>query len=167
MSIGYNGDDGGMDGTAVSFYRFAPLVRSVARRYAGRGADLEDLLSQASCDVLELILGCPEGKSMALHLSQNLPGRVRDAAAKLRKQADHGSIEELAEAGYEPQDRSPNYTPQLLLAGIPIDPDDFLLVEDLLYGLTQAEIAKDLGCSQQNVSYMIKKLRTKLQKHLN
>lgn len=167
MNVGYAVESNGMDRTTVSFYRFAPLVRSVARRYAGRGAELDDLISQASCDVLELILSCPEDKSMALHLSQNLPGKVRDAAAKLRRQADHGSIEELSESGYEPEDLRPNYTPQLLLAGIPIEPDDFLLVEDLLYGLTQAEIAKDLGCSQQNVSYMIKKLRTKLQKHLN
>nr|WP_321500627.1 sigma factor [uncultured Dethiosulfovibrio sp.] len=136
MSTGYTVESNGMDRSTVSFYRFAPLVRSVARRYAGRGADLDDLISQASCDVLELILSCPDDKSMALHLSQNLPGKVRDAAAKLRRQADHGSIEELSDSGYEP--------------------------EDLLYGLTQAEIAKDLVCSQQNVSHMIKKLRTKL-----
>nr|WP_321500624.1 hypothetical protein [uncultured Dethiosulfovibrio sp.] len=93
----------------MSFYRFAPLVRSVARRYAGRGAEL-DLISHASCDVLELILSCPDDKSRALHLSQNLPGKVRDAAAKLRRQADHGSIEELSDSGYEPEDLRPNYT---------------------------------------------------------
>ena len=110
MSVGYTVESNGMDRTTVSFYRFAPLVRSVARRYAGRGAELDDLISQASCDVLELILSCPEDKSMALHLSQNLPGKVRDAAAKLRRQADHGSIEELSDSGYEPEDLRPNYT---------------------------------------------------------
>lgn len=104
---------------------------------------------------------------MPLHLSQNLPGRVRDAAAKLRREADHGSLEELADGGYDVQDTKPNYTPEILLAGIPIDPDDFLLIEDLLYGLTQSEIAKDLGCSQQNVSYRVKKLREKIKNHFN
>ncbi|WP_420805908.1 helix-turn-helix transcriptional regulator [Dethiosulfovibrio peptidovorans] len=60
----------------------------------------------------------------------------------------------------QPQD------PKLLLAGIPIDPQEFLLVEGLLRGLRQKEIAKDLGCSQQNVSVMVRKLRKKLEDFL-
>lgn len=146
--------------------RFFPLIRSVAKRYAGRGADFDDLLGEAACAALDLLLHCPEDRPMPMYLSNLLPGRVRDAAEKLRRHADHGSVEMMAEAGFEPKDDNPIYTPGLLLAGIPIDPREFLLVEDLLYGLSQKDIAKDMGCTQQNVSYMIKKLRQKLAKYL-
>ncbi|MEA3284449.1 MAG: sigma-70 family RNA polymerase sigma factor [Synergistota bacterium] len=146
--------------------RFLPLIKSLAKRYAGRGADFEELLGEAACHALELIIQCPDEQPLPLYLSNMLPGRVRDAAKKLRRQADHGSFEEMAETGYEPEDPNPLYNPKLLLAGIPIDPQEFLLVEGLLRGLRQKEIAKDLGCSQQNVSVMVRKLRKKLEDFL-
>ncbi|PIE55209.1 MAG: hypothetical protein CSA35_01895 [Dethiosulfovibrio peptidovorans] len=141
---------------------YLPLIKKTAGRYSGRGAEWEDLLSQGFCEVLDLIVRCPEGTPLPLYMSNMLPGRVRDVARRLRRQASHDRLDVLAEAGVEPHDQRPYYSPQLLLTGIDLTPGERELIDCLLDGDTQREIAQMLGCTQQNVSYMVRKLQKKL-----
>jgi RNA polymerase sigma factor (sigma-70 family) len=62
---------------------FAPLISSVARRYEGRGAEFDDLKQEGCLALLQIARRT--GKRQFLRtLSRNLPGRVRDAAKRMR-----------------------------------------------------------------------------------
>ena len=84
---------------------YTPLVRATARRYEGRGADYEDLVQEGYLALLILIPKCPDMKWLAHFLKNNLPGLVRDAAARMRRgraQGDEVLLEEIEEtAGAE------------------------------------------------------------------
>ncbi len=142
---------------------YLPLIKKTAGRYTGRGAEWDDLLVQGFCEAVDLILKCPEDKSLPVYMSNMLPGRIRDVSNRLRRQAAHDSLELLAESGIEPRQDSAHYSPQLLLAGIDLTCEERSLIDYLLEGYTQKEVAELLGCTQQNISYRVRKLQKKLQ----
>ncbi|MDR0616828.1 MAG: sigma-70 family RNA polymerase sigma factor [Synergistaceae bacterium] len=63
---------------------FAPLVRRVARRYAGRGAEREDLEQEGYVALISLAKRVTNDAYIARELSRFLPGMVRDAAGRMR-----------------------------------------------------------------------------------
>ena len=77
-------------GVEAELEAYAPLVRSVAWRYAGRGAEFEDLVQEGCLALLVLIPRCPDRRWLARYLKTNLPGYVRDAAARMRKPITNG-----------------------------------------------------------------------------
>ena len=147
---------------------FTPLVMAVARRYQGRGADYDDLVGDGYAALLKLGSQCPDDDPLPRFLVRRLPAIVRDAAARYRKRImSECSIEAAEEEGIElrdPMDLESYISTELFFYGVPIRREDFLLAQDLIAGMTQEEIAKDLGISQQTVSYRIKKLREQLRK---
>ena len=149
---------------------FTPLVMSLARRYVGRGAGYDDLVEDGYVALLKLGYQCPEDDPLGRFLSRRLPGMVRDAAARYRRTMVELSIDEAKERGIEPRDPmdlEDYISRDLFLYGLPIRREDFLLAQDILSGMTQEEIAKDLGIAQQTVSYRLKKLRDQLSKLFN
>ena len=80
----------GTCGVEAELEAYAPLVRSVAWRYAGRGAEFEDLVQEGCLALLVLIPRCPDRRWLARYLKTNLPGYVRDAAARMRKPITNG-----------------------------------------------------------------------------
>ena len=81
----------GTCGVEAELEAYAPLVRSVAWRYAGRGAEFEDLVQEGCLALLVLIPRCPDRRWLARYLKTNLPGYVRDAAARMRKPITNGA----------------------------------------------------------------------------
>jgi RNA polymerase sigma factor (sigma-70 family) len=66
---------------------FTPLVRRVARRYEGRGAEREDLEQEGYVALISLARRITKGESIAYVLWSFLPGMVRDAAMRMRRPA--------------------------------------------------------------------------------
>ena len=80
----------GTCGVEAELEAYAPLVRSVAWRYAGRGVEFEDLVQEGCLALLVLIPRCQDRRWLARYLKTNLPGYVRDAAARMRKPVANG-----------------------------------------------------------------------------
>ncbi len=57
--------------------RFRPLVTATARRYAGRGAEFDDLVQEGYLALLELVPRCGDPERLPLFLKNRLPARVR------------------------------------------------------------------------------------------
>ena len=62
----------GTCGVEAELEAYAPLVRSVAWRYAGRGAEFEDLVQEGCLALLVLIPRCPDRRWLARY-PQNQP----------------------------------------------------------------------------------------------
>jgi RNA polymerase sigma factor (sigma-70 family) len=75
---------------------FAPLVRRIAGRYAGRGAEWEDLVQEGGLALVSIARRCTR-KQMARQLKNLLPGKVRDAARRMRRPEGELSLDEESE----------------------------------------------------------------------
>ena len=64
---------------------YKPLVKAVAKRYQGRGAEYDDLVQEGCLALLILVPKCPDPQWLACFLKNHLPGYIRDAAARLRR----------------------------------------------------------------------------------
>ncbi|MDL2264283.1 sigma-70 family RNA polymerase sigma factor [Synergistaceae bacterium OttesenSCG-928-I11] len=62
---------------------FAPLIAAVARRYEGRGAEFDDLKQEGYVALLQ-IARATNKRHFVQTLARTLPGRVRDAAGRMR-----------------------------------------------------------------------------------
>ena len=134
---------------------YTPLVRATARRYEGRGADYEDLVQEGYLALLILIPKCPDMKWLAHFLKNNLPGLVRDAAARMRRGRAQGDEVLLEEEGYREAEL------RAILFRV-LTPEELDLTQALLEGFKQREIAENLGVSQQAVAARLRKIRDKL-----
>ena len=143
---------------------YAPLVRSVAWRYAGRGADFEDLVQEGNLALIVLIPRCPDKRWLARYLKVNLPGFVRDAAARMRRHAAHGGgamTEELEATLGKNEERYEETELRETLERL-LTREELDITQALMEGFTQAEIARGLGVTQQAVAARVKKIRAKL-----
>ena len=141
-----------------------PLVRATARRYEGRGADYEDLVQEGYLALLILIPKCPDMKWLAHFLKNNLPGLVRDAAARMRRgraQGDEVLLEEIEETAGAEEEGYREAELRAILFRV-LTPEELDLTQALLEGFKQREIAENLGVSQQAVAARLRKIRDKL-----
>ena len=151
-------------GVEAELEAYAPLVRSVAWRYAGRGAEFEDLVQEGCLALLVLIPRCPDRRWLARYLKTNLPGYVRDAAARMRKPITNGGetmTEELEATLGRDEERYEETELRETLERL-LTREELDITQALVEGFTQAEIAKGLGVTQQAVAARVKKIRAKL-----
>ena len=140
--------------------RFRPLVVATAKRYAGRGADFDDLVQEGYLALLQLIPRCPRPELLPLYLKKRLPGRVRTAARREWKRDDlpldsiEGTTSEPATTQQEPVLES--------LRNI-LNEKERHLAALLIDGYSQKEAAAHLGITQQAVSARIRKMRKNLE----
>ena len=154
----------GACGVEAELEAYAPLVRSVAWRYAGRGAEFEDLVQEGCLALLVLIPRCPDRRWLARYLKTNLPGYVRDAAARMRRHAAYGGgamTEELEATLGKNEERYEETELRETLERL-LTREELDITQALVEGFTQAEIARGLGVTQQAVAARVKKIRTKL-----
>ena len=143
---------------------YTPLVRATARRYEGRGADYEDLVQEGYLALLILIPKCPDMKWLAPFLKNNLPGLVRDAAARMRRgraQGDEVLLEEIEETAGAEEEGYREAELRAILFRV-LTPEELDLTQALLEGFKQREIAENLGVSQQAVAARLRKIKDKL-----
>ena len=139
--------------------RFRPLVVATAKRYAGRGADFDDLVQEGYLALLQLIPRCPRPELLPLYLKKRLPGRVRTAARREWKRDDLplDSIE-----GTTSEPATPPHEPITENLGNILNEKERHLAALLIDGNSQKEAAARLGITQQAVSARIRKIRNKL-----
>jgi DNA-directed RNA polymerase specialized sigma24 family protein len=143
--------------------RFRPLVTATARRYAGRGAEFDDLVQEGYLALLELIPRCPDRDRLPLFLKRRLPGRVRSAAKRewrSDEQREHSPLEELEGTPSEPAVHPPEIGGEGI-AGL-LSPAELRTVSLLAEGWSQKEVAERLGVTQQSVSARLRRIREKL-----
>lgn len=141
--------------------RFYPLVAATARRYAGRGAEFDDLVQEGYIVLLRLIPRCPDRARLAEFLKKRLPGLVRTAAKRAWRSNGTIPLDELETMGKEPSaevlENLWECIPEDRLTG-----DERRLVLMLANGLGQKDAARYFGITQQAVSARIRALRRKL-----
>jgi RNA polymerase sigma factor (sigma-70 family) len=153
---------------------FSPLVRKVAARYEGRGAEREDLVQEGFLFLVAAIRRYNK-RTLAMKLASNLPGRVRDAAARMRRARalDAASLSEDEELDFAelqiPDERAQrdfdDFETADLLESL-FEGADLEIARAAMCGLTQKEISEELDMSQQNVSYRLKGIREALRRNL-
>lgn len=143
---------------------YTPLVKAAAAKYQGRGAEYEDLVQEGYMALVVLVPQCRDRRWLPLFLRNRVPYRVRDAAARLRKRgADGGEVllETIEEtAGAEDEKYGEAELREALRRTLTRSELD--ITQALMEGFTQAEIARELGISQQAVAARLKKIRDKL-----
>ncbi|HCL78432.1 MAG TPA: hypothetical protein DIC53_00520 [Synergistaceae bacterium] len=141
--------------------KFYPLVAATAKRYAGRGAEFDDLVQEGYVVLLRLIPRCPDRTRLADFLKKRLPGLVRTAAKRTWRNNGTVPLDELETTGKEPsaavRENLWEYIPEDRLTS-----DERRLVLMLTNGLGQKEAAAYFGITQQAVSARVRALRRKL-----
>ena len=153
---------------------FSPLVRKVAARYEGRGAEKEDLVQEGFL-FLTAAARRYNKKRLAMLLANNLPGKVRDAAARMRRARTLEAVslsedEELDSPELQiPDERAQrdfdDFETADLLERL-FDGADLEIARAAMDGQTQMEMSEKLNMSQQNVSYRLKGIREALRRNL-
>ena len=140
--------------------RFRPLVTATARRYAGRGADFDDLVQEGYLALLELIPRCGDPERLPLFLKNRLPARVR-AAARREWRQQHVLLENMEGTPEEPsffvEPSFPDRAVEECLCEV-----DRELVILLAGGFSQKEAAERFGITQQAVSARLRMVRKRL-----
>lgn len=143
--------------------RFEPLVKTVAARYEGRGAEYEDLIQEGNLALLILEPKCEDKQWLPAYLKNRLPGYVRAAAERIRKGRASSLGEEMegllpdGESGKERE----AFELRELLSRV-LTNEEFDLTQALVEGFTQQQLAPLLGISQQAISARVKRIREKL-----
>lgn len=155
-------DDELSAGLTAELLRFRPLVLATARRYTGRGAEFEDLVQEGYMALLELIPRCPKRDLLPLFLKSRLPGRVRAAARRFWRCAEHQGFEPIDELEGTPLE--PSVPPVEIDDGVSplLSPEELRMARMLAEGWSQKETAKRLGVTQQTVSFRLRRLRERL-----
>lgn len=141
--------------------KYMPFARKVAYRYAGRGAEYEDLVQEAAMALLELIRRWLEGhpgQPLTLYLYYRLPARIRDVSGTLRRGRQYESLDDRIDAGYDAP--SEDFSVFEILHGLAPEEQDMAL--SLAGGFTQKDLARKYHMSQQAVSKRLHKLRNHL-----
>lgn len=148
--------------------RFLPLAKKIAWQYTGRGAEYEDLVQEGMIALFELVRRYDEerpAQRLSLFVWYRLRGRVRDAAARLRRDGAHDSLEQKFEDdGFDVPCEEGSYAVFDLLESLP--PPERELALGLASGLTQKELARRCAVSQQAVSKRVCRLRDKVRRTL-
>jgi len=154
-------DDHSVELTA-ELLRFRPLVLATAKRYVGRGAEFDDLVQEGYAALLELIPRCPRRDLLPLFLKSRLPGRVRAAARRFWRSAEHHGFEPLDELEGTPFE--PSVPPVETDDGVSrlLSPEELRMARMLAEGWSQKETAERLGVTQQTVSFRLRRLRERL-----
>lgn len=143
---------------------YTPLVKSAAAKYQGRGAEYEDLVQEGYMALVVLVPQCRDRKWLPLFLRNRIPSRVRDAAERLRGRANGGGevlLEAIEETEGAEDEKFGEAELRETLRRI-LTKGELDMTQALMEGLTQAEIARELGISQQAVAARLKKIRGKL-----
>ena len=143
--------------------KFMPLARRLARMYAGRGAEYDDLAQEGFIALRALAqrwYAERPAQSLNLYVWNRLRGMMRDAAERLRRGSLHDSLDEKLEVGGFDLPDSDGFAEFDLLESLP--PGDRELALKLAGGATQKDLAAADGISQQAVSKRVAALRRKL-----
>jgi RNA polymerase sigma factor (sigma-70 family) len=178
--IGTDRDDERGDGIEALVTAFTPFVRSVARRYEGRGALREDLEQEGYLALLKLARRVSQRESLSRVLWSFLPGMVRDAAAKLRwgerdvplvtggEYGDPGSDDEPPAVNVADERAPRDYDEVEFRAAIDAlgEAPDRAIAEALANGQKLGEIAKLLHIDRKTLRRRIRGLCDKLGRYL-
>jgi RNA polymerase sigma-B factor len=158
------------DPRARAIEEHLPLVRAIARRYAGRGEPLDELVQAGCVGLIKAVdrYDPDRGPALAAYAAPAIEGEIRHHLRTQGRHADReaGPALEAIEAGSGEEARS---EARLLLAGgwATLSERERRLLELRYFGdLTQAQIAQELGLSQAQVSRLLhatlERLRTQL-----
>jgi RNA polymerase sigma factor (sigma-70 family) len=137
-------------------------IKKIAWRYAGRGAEVEDLEQEASMGLITLARKCPPNEKLSNYIRKRLPGQVRDAAHRYRYPDLHCELTEAhKEAIPAPKKHIPIDFIDLLERNF--SESDLFIIWALSWGCTQKEIAEKLNKTQQSIHYRLTKIRKHLQ----
>jgi RNA polymerase sigma factor (sigma-70 family) len=155
----------------------ADKVSLYARRYAGRGAEAEDLEQEGYLTIISFLRQYSK-RNISRMTEQSLKGITRDAAAKQRRRDDTVRLsqcddddsdeyllkeEHIADPAAENDFRLIELNDMLERA---LNPDDLSVATMLMNGWTQADTARRLGVSQQSVSKRLARIRTALEEYV-
>ena len=143
---------------------YTPLVKAAAAKYQGRGAEYEDLVQEGYMALVVLVPQCRDRRWLPLFLRNRVPYHVRDAAARMRKRGSDGGevlLEAIEETAGAEDDKYGEAELREALRRT-LTRSELDITQALMEGFTQAEIARELGISQQAVAARLKKLRDKL-----
>ena len=143
---------------------YTPLVKAAAAKYQGRGAEYEDLVQEGYMALVVLVPQCRDRRWLPLFLRNRVPYHVRDAAARMRKRgSDRGEVllEAIEETAGAEDDKYGEAELREALRRT-LTRSELDITQALMEGFTQAEIARELGISQQAVAARLKKIRDKL-----
>jgi RNA polymerase sigma factor (sigma-70 family) len=150
------------------------MIGIFARKYAGRGAEREDLVQEGYLSALRMIKKRSK-KHLKKALDNCLMGMVRDAAERMRyrdgtvqlSQCDGEDgetsllkMENLADERAEEEAREIEIRCDLERI---LGPDELKIAILLVRGHTHAEIARDMGISQQAATMKVKRIRAVLE----
>jgi RNA polymerase sigma-B factor len=147
-----------------------PLVESIARRYTSSGEPLDDLMQAGSIGLIKAVdrFDPQRGRALAAFASPLIEGEVRHHLRDRRRRASHESPapSEAVDGGARTEERS---EARLLLArGWPALPARERRLLELRYfgDLTQAQIARQVGLSQAQVSRLLNAALERLRSEL-
>ena len=147
--------------------KYEPLVKATARRYAGRGAEYEDLVQEGYLALLILNEKCTDKEWLTAFIARRLPGYVRTAAQRLRglrTRTNLIDIDDLQEILHDVTEEERRRLFELIyMLRRNLLPGEFIMANDVMEGCTQNDLAEKYHISQQAVSARIKKIRTKLE----
>jgi RNA polymerase sigma-B factor len=146
------------------------LVRAIARRYAGRGEPIDELVQAGCVGLIKAVdrYDPDRGPALAAYAAPAIEGEIRHHLRTHDRHAgrEAGPALDAIEAGSGQEARS---EARLLLAGgwATLSERERRLLELRYFGdLTQAQIAQELGLSQAQVSRLLRatldRLRTEL-----
>ncbi|NLA90617.1 MAG: sigma-70 family RNA polymerase sigma factor [Synergistaceae bacterium] len=140
--------------------RFRPLVVATARRYAGRGAEFDDLMQEGFMALLELIPKCVDRERLPLFLKSRLPARVRTAARREWRR-EWTPLEDIEGTAAEPSFfEEPDFAEEDLFANLELRDRELVML--LAEGVSQKEAGGRLGITQQAVSARLRAVRKRL-----
>ena len=143
---------------------YTPLVKAAAAKYQGRGAEYEDLVQEGYMALVVLVPQCRDRRWLPLFLRNRVPYHVRDASARMRKRGSDGGevlLEAIEETAGAEDDKYGEAELREALRRT-LTRSELDITQALMEGFTQAEIARELGISQQAVAARLKKIRDKL-----
>lgn len=147
--------------------KFSPLVKAAAGRYQGRGAEYEDLVQEGYIALMALIPKCTDERWLPAFLKNRLPGYVRAAAWRMRGRGASPLDEEFE--SFLPDERSGEERGEVELRELlarTLTADELDLVQALLEGFTQKELAALMAVSQQAISAKVRRIKDKLGPHV-
>ena len=147
--------------------KYEPLVKATARRYAGRGAEYEDLVQEGYLALLILNEKCTDKEWLTAFIARRLPGYVRTAAQRLRglrRLTNFADFDTAADCVIDPSEIERRLLFEILeILRRKLRPGEFIMACDAMDGWTQSDLAGKYNITQQAVCARLKKIRAKLE----
>ena len=147
--------------------KYEPLVKATAKRYAGRGAEYEDLVQEGYLALLILNEKCTDKNWLTAFIASRLPGYVRTAAQRLRglrRKTNFADFDTVADLLIDPSEVERRLLIEILeILKRKLRPGEFIMVCDAMDGWTQSDLAGKNNITQQAVCARLKKIRAKLE----